>query len=1354
MKKRILSLIVTLSMLSSFCVFSLNVNAAEKIVAQNDFSDYTDGLTHAELVSSAYNGTTYREDGWGTKWGNTGYRNNIMSYGGIEYDITDDGSGTNKALRVKRNVFSSNKEYPNGKFPAGYYDTEKQAWQGTNTEPDSGTRVQRKLDENFTNGKLKATFRLKFAGGAQEATIGFGGLSSSTGYDSIGIRKNEIRGWMTHGWENGSRVSYSGGKKIQDNEWYDVSITLDTTAESGLKVTAAITGTFGATTRSTQTVTWNLFSGKVINSCDIGNIYFRSDRTLDLADVSSFGTNTSSVWYVDDIVVTKDEPVNAVAKLTWAQISNNQAQTEVIDNLNLIKTINVEGEDCSLTWTTSDADAVGIDGTVYPGKTAKTATLTATDNLGNTKQFEVTVPSTAEIGKYLVRTNFDKYELGDAKAAIIWTRKYSNAVGCYTNYNVVEDEGSNALHIERTVFSAGSGTYKNQNGEVVTASVTPDSNERYMPEMKEHITSDEKVQIDTRVKFIEDSSTFSVRFDGMSASGYAPLVEIQTDEMINCIGGYQRVSFPSKWDSGEYADISIVMDFPASKITLTVTGKSGGVRKTQTITGNMSKVVMNTLDIPSIGLMSRHDTSVSKGVYVDYFRVKDITDSALNAVTWDAISNSQDIANVTEAVKLDKKVTYNGTEYNITWTSSDETVITSNGAVARPFVDTAVTLTATLDSGASKTFTPIVRSTEPAVVSSNFDDYNATNGTAVNGLGGVWSETLPSGARKGVKYTVAQDPTNADNQVMKAERHVLTRGGVWVDGNTGAVATGDLQTWGPDANDLAKATFAEPVTDGKVTLSTRIMFTEGTAQSIDFMLYGLYDVNTNNNVLLINRDAFRFWGYKPATISYGGFKAIPYEWYNVFFTLDIDNGTYELKIGDLTFSGKEEIADDDMEQLTGIGIYSNRTADTVATGTSVWYVDDVVVKKGLSNANAVKLAKENLSLPETVTADITLPTAGLEETTITWETKDDKIITKDGVITYSADDKTVKLIATIEKGTASETKEFTITVPGVMPYAVKSVNVLTPNGDMGKSLIGGGEIKSVDVYKYYAIADDAKAYVALYDTTGRLWDVASADITATAVNTKARETVTLDKSIRLPENISGLVMKVFIWSGVTPVAELFDNDTPETELIIVGDSIACYYPASAYPQQGWGEYLDKYLSDKVTINNRAHGGYSTRTYLETTSTDSWDTVTPQISTGDYVLISLGHNDANTAADTRYTTIDQYKANLRTFINDTRALGATPILITNSVAVRTANAEQTNTDRVKAMNEIGGEMGVVCLDLNLAMYNDFKSKDMTIIRNTYFMSDNLHLNETGADYCAGLIIDLLGDTDSELAKYIK
>ena len=1194
--------------------------------------------------------------------------------------------------------------------------------------------------KTFSKGTVKAQFDFTITGeGNQGVLVSFDGYSPAGTNEGVVIRRELIQLLRPNGVSTWLNYNTDESDWIQDGVPYTVTITLDIATA---KYTVNIVNKNNTSDARTKGGIQN-FAG--YSKGDITGIVFYSPRNTDMG---------TGVMTFDNLKVDIQTPANAAETIDWEMISNNQPQTEVLDKLNLVKNMKVGSTDYAIQWESSDTSAISANGVVTPGETEKTVTLTATDTAGNKKQFTVTVPSASVMEKYLVRANFDNYALGDARKAMYWTHKYHAYNTCYTNFNVVEDGDKNALHVERTVFKSGG--YKDQTGATVEGVNDPDASDRIMPAMKANITADKKIQIDTRVKFLDEKAALGIRFDGLDASGFAPILELNPKQLLNPMDGFKYVSFTSSYDVNEYIDYSIVMDFASKQIKVTATGKSNGSVRTQTISSGMSKVVTETLDIDSIGLIYRRDASPSYGSYVGYFRVKDITESPLDVITWDAISNAQGIANVTEAVKLDKKITYNGTDYNVTWTSSNETVITSNGAVARPFVDTAVKLTATLDNGASKTFNTVVRSTEPALVASDFDEYNVANGTIVNGLGGEWEETYPGGALKGVNYTVAQDPTDADNQVMKVERYIMKRNNVWVDGTTDTPATGAYETYnGPQADDRAKITFAEPVTEGKVTLTTRIMFTEGSEQSIDFFLYDLYDVDANNNVLLLDRTGFKFYGYKNSYISYGGFKAIPHVWYNVAFTLDLDNGTYELKIGDLTFSGIEAIANDDMEQLSAIGIYPNRTNDTVAKGTSVWYVDDVVVKKGLSNANAVKLAKDELALPETVTGDITLPTAGLEETTISWTTSDADVITKGGVVTYNSEDKTVKLTATITKGTATETKEFTVTVKGVKPYAIKAVNVLTPNGDMGKSLVGGGKIQSVDIYKHYAIEDTAKAYVALYNGDGKLYDIVTADIKSDAVGVKERATVTFNEAITLPNDISGLTMKVFVWNGIVPAAEAFNNATPETDVFIIGDSIACWYPASAYPQQGWGEYIGGYFNDKVTIHNKAHGGYSTRTYLETTSTDNWATVKPQITSGDYVLISLGFNDANTGSDTRYTSIDQYKENLRIFIRETRALNATPILITNTVALQATSLEQTQLPRVKAMSEVASEMGVVCLNINEAMYNAFQGKDLSLLKSEYYIAgDYLHFNETGANYVAGIIIDLLGGTDSELAKYIK
>lgn len=87
-----------------------------------------------------------------------------------------------------------------------------------------------------------------------------------------------------------------------------------------------------------------------------------------------------------------------------------------------------------------------------------------------------------------------------------------------------------------------------------------------------------------------------------------------------------------------------------------------------------------------------------------------------------------------------------------------------------------------------------------------------------------------------------------------------------------------------------------------------------------------------------------------------------------------------------------------------------------------------------TDADYVAEAKEALTIAETVTNELTLPATGLNETTITWVVKEGTAITiAAGVATvirpeFEADDATVVLTATIKKGEATATKDFTVVV--------------------------------------------------------------------------------------------------------------------------------------------------------------------------------------------------------------------------------------------------------------------------------------------------------------------------------------
>ena len=92
---------------------------------------------------------------------------------------------------------------------------------------------------------------------------------------------------------------------------------------------------------------------------------------------------------------------------------------------------------------------------------------------------------------------------------------------------------------------------------------------------------------------------------------------------------------------------------------------------------------------------------------------------------------------------------------------------------------------------------------------------------------------------------------------------------------------------------------------------------------------------------------------------------------------------------------------------------------------------------GLSDADSVAAAKTSLDITEAAGGNlqavtlttITLPDKGAEGTTITWSSDNTAVIANDGTVTRKVDNETVKLTATISKGTATPvTKDFSLTV--------------------------------------------------------------------------------------------------------------------------------------------------------------------------------------------------------------------------------------------------------------------------------------------------------------------------------------
>lgn len=115
-------------------------------------------------------------------------------------------------------------------------------------------------------------------------------------------------------------------------------------------------------------------------------------------------------------------------------------------------------------------------------------------------------------------------------------------------------------------------------------------------------------------------------------------------------------------------------------------------------------------------------------------------------------------------------------------------------------------------------------------------------------------------------------------------------------------------------------------------------------------------------------------------------------------------------------------------------------------------------------------------------------------------------------------------------------------------------------------------------------------------------------------------------------------------------------------LHLVGDSTMADKPVEKpNPERGWGQLFPSLFKEPARLVNHAVNGRSSKSFRDE---GRWQNVLLQLEPGDFVVIEFGHNDEKNEDPTRYAAAGtDYKENLRRFIRETRAKGATPILAT-------------------------------------------------------------------------------------------
>ncbi len=212
---------------------------------------------------------------------------------------------------------------------------------------------------------------------------------------------------------------------------------------------------------------------------------------------------------------------------------------------------------------------------------------------------------------------------------------------------------------------------------------------------------------------------------------------------------------------------------------------------------------------------------------------------------------------------------------------------------------------------------------------------------------------------------------------------------------------------------------------------------------------------------------------------------------------------------------------------------------------------------------------------------------------------------------------------------------------------------------------------------------------------------------------------------------------------------------------------------------GWGDFLANYMdSDKISVENHALGGRSSRTFI---SEGRWDKVHDQIEPGDYVIIQFGHNDGGPINDDfrargtirgngegaeqidnmltgKREIVKSYGWYIRKYIVDTKAKGANPIVCSPVPRNKWDGKKvqrSTKEGYAQWAKEAAEMEDAYFIDLNHLVAKKYESLGQQYVTDSLFLTDHTHTNEKGAIINAEIVAKRINKLKKcDLSDYLK
>lgn len=205
--------------------------------------------------------------------------------------------------------------------------------------------------------------------------------------------------------------------------------------------------------------------------------------------------------------------------------------------------------------------------------------------------------------------------------------------------------------------------------------------------------------------------------------------------------------------------------------------------------------------------------------------------------------------------------------------------------------------------------------------------------------------------------------------------------------------------------------------------------------------------------------------------------------------------------------------------------------------------------------------------------------------------------------------------------------------------------------------------------------------------------------------------------------------------------EITDAQKPTT-VYLIGDSTVT--DQMMEPWGAWGQQLPRFFKPPVLVANYAQSGETTASFIGELR---WEKLLSEIHAGDYVLMQFGIND-------RAMQDAQFKGYFVKYIDETRAKGATPVLVTSQNLRRLSpEGKGINTLGTKpdVMREVAKEKDAAVIDLNEMSARLYEAIGATDLPKAF--TDGTHQNAYGSYELAKCVTQGIIDLKLPIAQHV-